>query len=365
MSILSRYLVRQILNGLFLTFSIIISLVVLVDYVEMSRQFNTSDQVSAIDVLRLTLLKLPSVIEKTLPFIVLFGVMWSMFRLNRRSELIAMRAAGQSAWKFASPAALIAFCLGIFGTTILNPSASTLNAKFDHERIELSRKTGTFTHMNRESIWLREAVPEGSLIIHARDAIARDGLLFDVTFYYYATNAKQKPIFLRRLNATQAQLHTGSWRLSNVLEYTPHGPQKRYKNLDVISNLDPGSLLEYLAAASSLSFWDLPGMIKNTKAAKLESRRYELQWNRLLALPLTLAAMAIIGAAFSLSLVRLGGSFRMIVTGGTIGFALYFAGDVLEALGASRVLPPILAIWAAPAFVFFAGLARITIAEDG
>jgi lipopolysaccharide export LptBFGC system permease protein LptF len=55
----------------------------------------------------------------------------------------------------------------------------------------------------------------------------------------------------------------------------------------------------------------------------------------------------------------------MAVTGGAIGFGLYFAGDLLEALGATRVLPPFVAVWSAPTFVFFAGLARITIVEDG
>lgn len=365
MTLLNRYLYGQTLRGILLAFAIIISLVVLVDYVELSRRFGSFDQVSSLTILRLTVFKMPRVIEQTLPFIVLFGVMWSMFGLNRRSELIAMRAAGFSAWRFATPPTVTAVIIGIFGAIALNPIAANLNAKFENERVNISRNVGASFRNSGESIWLREAVAEGSLVIHAKDAIARDAELLDVTFYYYQMDPDGIPVFLKRIDAGKAQLQTDHWQLTGARETRPGALPERHGSIQLPSNLDPGSLLEYLAASSSLSFWDLPGMIKQTRAAKLETKRYELQWNRLLALPLTLAAMALIGASFSFRLTRLGGTFRMAATGGAIGFALYFAADLLQALGATDVLPSFVAVWSAPAFVFFTALARITIIEDG
>jgi lipopolysaccharide export system permease protein len=365
MSILNRYLYRQTFAGLVLAFAIIISLVALVDYVELSRRFGSFEQVSSLTILHLTALRVPGEIEQTLPFIVLFGVMWSMFRLNRRSELVAMRAAGQSAWIFATPPTLIAFLLGIVGVTAINPFAADSSAKFDEQRVEISRTVGANVHGDRGNIWLREALNDGTLIIHADDAIARNAELLGVSFTYYTLDEQERPVFKRRLDADGAKLGNGFWNLYNVRIVQSGSLPEKQDNMRVETNLDSDSLLEYLAATSYLSFWDLPAMIKNTRTAKLDSRKYELQWFRLLALPLTLAAMALIGAAFSLRLVRLGGIFQMAVTGGAIGFGLYFAGDLLEALGATRVLPPFVAVWSAPTFVFFAGLARITIVEDG
>jgi len=365
MGLLSRYLYGQILRGLLLAFSIIISLVVLVDYVELSRRLGSFDQVSGFTILRLTLLRMPSVVEQTLPFIVLFGVMWSLFRLNRRSELVAMRAAGFSAWKFAGPATILAILLGILSATVLNPGAAWLNTQFEAERVAISRSAGAAIRANADNIWLREAVPTGSLIIHAKDADPQSAELLQVTFFYYGENAAGEVVFQKRIDAKKAQLQPGFWHLSGAAENQLGALPIRHSNLQIETRLDRGSLLEYLAAAPSLSFWDLRRVIEHTKAAKLETRRYELQWYRLLALPLTLAAMAIIGAAFSFRLTRLGGALGMVITGGSIGFLLYFAGDLLAALGATKVLPPLIATWAAPAFVFFAGLARITIVEDG
>ncbi|VAV93452.1 Lipopolysaccharide export system permease protein LptG [hydrothermal vent metagenome] len=365
MTLLNRYLYGQTVRGLLLAFAIIISLVVLVDYVEISRRIGSYDQVSSLTILRLTLLKMPGVVEQTLPFIVLFGVMWSMFRLNRRSELVALRAAGYSAWKFTIPPAIIAVLLGVFSATVINPGATWLNAQFEAERISISRSVGASVGSSKENIWLREAVSSGYAIIHAKDSNPQNAELLDVIMFYYKLDENQVPVFVKRIDAKKAQLRDGFWELSDASENIRHALPVPHENYRVETSLNPNSMLEYLADASSMSFWDFPQMIERTRAAQLDTRRYELQWQRLLALPLTLAAMAIIGAAFSFRMVRLGGVFGMVITGGSIGFLLYFAGDLLEALGTTGVLPPVVAIWSAPAFIFFSALARITIVEDG
>jgi len=365
METLGRYLYGETLRGLTLAFAIITSLVILVDFVELSRQFGSFSQVSTLTLLYLTLLRMPAVLEQTLPFIVLFGVMWSMFRLNRRSELIAMRAAGYSAWRFATPPTVIALILGILGMTVLNPSVSVLNDKFEKERVRISRDIGAPVSGRQENIWMREATRNGSLIIFAKDANPQNAQLLNVTFYFYHLDETGTPVFEKRIDAKSAILRPGFWVLSNASENQPRELSVQHDTMQIPTDLDTNSLLKQISSSQTNSFWSLPRMIKNARAANLDSRRFELQWGRLLSLPLTLAAMAIIGASFSFRLSRLGGAFGMAVTAGAIGFFLYFAGDLLEALGATRVLPSFIASWAAPAFIFFAGLARITIVEDG
>jgi lipopolysaccharide export system permease protein len=365
MILLNRYLYAETIRGLVLAFVIISSLVILVDFVELSRRFGSYDQVTVLTIAYMTALKMPSVIEQTLPFIVLFGIMWSMFKLNRRSELIAMRAAGYSAWSFATPPTVIAIALGIFAITVLNPGVAVLNSKFEEKRVQVSRNAGAPITTNKNNIWLRESVPEGSLIIHAKGASPRDAALLNVSFIYYRLDENAKPVFLKRIEAKKATLIPGAWVLTNTSEVKKNSLPQKQDQLQFNTQYDVNSLLEHLSADSSFSFWELPRIINNSKAAKLDSRRYEIQWNRMLALPLTLAAMALIGASFSFRLVRLGGVFGMALIGGSIGFFLYFTGDLLEALGSTKVLPPIIAAWAAPTFVFFTGLARITIVEDG
>lgn len=367
MNILNRYLYRQTLRGLVLAFSIITSLVVVVDFVELSRRFGGFANVNTLTLIRLTLMKLPGVVEQTLPFVVLFGVMWSMFQLNRRSELVAMRAAGCSAWQFAAPPTILAALFGILATTIINPGAAMLNTKFEADVLAITRAAAGKQTILGDREWLREVTKDGStLIIRAGNANVAQGVLVDTTFIYYRINAEGDPVFERRYDAQEARLTPNLWHLSQVTINSSQSRMPEHRaSLDIPSSLTPGDLVERLSRPGTFSFWALPRLISSAKQAGLETRRYELQWQRLLALPLTLAAMALIGAAFSFRLVRLGGAFRMAVSGISIGFLLYFAGDLLQALGATKTLPGFVAVWAPPTFVFFAGLARITVVEDG
>ena len=71
--------------------------------------------------------------KQTLPFVVLVGTMIALTRLNRRSELIAIRASGISAWRFVAPTAVVAALIGIASTTLLNPVASHLYGVYERE----------------------------------------------------------------------------------------------------------------------------------------------------------------------------------------------------------------------------------------
>ena len=88
---LNRYMASQTAGGLLLAFLTIATVIILVDFVEQSRAVGTRVDVSTLDLLGLTLLRAPALLESTLPFVFLFGTLTSLFRLNRSSELIVMR----------------------------------------------------------------------------------------------------------------------------------------------------------------------------------------------------------------------------------------------------------------------------------
>ena len=61
----------------------------------------------------MSLLKLPDLGLTLLPFAVLLGGVFSFVRLSRSQELLAIRAAGVSAWNLLAPALTVAVLLGI------------------------------------------------------------------------------------------------------------------------------------------------------------------------------------------------------------------------------------------------------------
>ena len=363
--LLPRYLYRQTALGIALAALVITALIFVVNLVELSRSLDAQPGIATSQILYLTVLRMPAMIAQTLPFMVLFGVMWALFRLNRRSELVAMRAASMSAWQFALPALLIAFALGVLGTTVLNPAAARLETRFEKEQARLLDAAKPDKEPTQNTMWFREASSAGIVVIRAGHVIPRTAQLYDLTFYYYTRKPDGTPVILHRLDAEKAVLKPGFWQVYNARDLFLAQPPKTYDTLALPTTIAPSALLQNARGPDNISIYALPETIKNARKAGFDTRPYRIQLHKLLALPLTMAAMALIGAAFSFNFVRLGGALRLALIAGSAGFALYFSTDLLETLGANKVLPPVLAVWAAPVFVFFAGLARITILEDG
>ncbi len=360
-----RYVMRLVGGGLLLAICIIMSMVLLVDFVELTRTLGSRSDASPARILGLALLRAPTMIETTLPFIFLFGVMWGMFRLNRTGELVAMRAAGVSAWRFVSPAVVIAVAVGVFATAVLNPAAARLNAAFERQRAALSDSFSQNFDLSDTGLWLREAGESGQTVINAKQAQDGGRALNDVTVYIYADAADGPPAFDRRIDAASAVMRTGFWQLSDAWETRPEAAPVRHETIALPTELNAGRLVESFGAATSRSFWELRGQARLLREAGFAASEYELRWHRLLATPLTLAAMSILAAAVSLRLARRGGAFQLAMAGAILGFGLFFAENLLAALGSTGVLDTASAAWSAPAFALAGGLSALAWMEDG
>jgi len=91
----------------------------------------------------------------------------------------------------------------------------------------------------------------------------------------------------------------------------------------------------------------------------------KLARHRLLALPLLLAATALIAAAFSLRGPRRGGVAMIIGAGVFMGFLLYSLSDIAFALALSAKIPAPLAAWAPAVASMLLGIALLLHLEDG
>ena len=118
---ISRYILIQCLQGLGLVLTIFVLAIMLVDVVEQMRTVGGDVELSPFQAVQLSLMKMPMLIEQTLPFALLISGIIAYSRLNRRSELSIIRASGMSAWRFLAPLIGMAAVIGILTTTVLNP----------------------------------------------------------------------------------------------------------------------------------------------------------------------------------------------------------------------------------------------------
>ncbi len=171
--------------------------------------------------------------------------------------------------------------------------------------------------------------------------------------------------FVARIDAKRAELTPGFWQLTDLVEATPGGRPVPQAHLAIPSTLDASELINRFVNPATLSFWALPGFIHEARAAGFAPTRYELKLQSLLAYPLLLAAMAGLGAAFSLQLQRLGHLAQWGAAGVGIGLFLFFYSQLAGAFAMTQTVPPMVAAWSAPFAGMFIALALVAFMEDG
>lgn len=362
---LYRYIALHSMKGICVTFLVIIGIIMLVDFVESARNLDSDSQISSIRLLYLTLLKSPRLIEQTLPFIVLFGIMGALYGMNRRSELIVMRAAGLSAWKFLRPALCVTAALGVLWSTAVNPLSSNMTG--EHDRlVEKWGGPAKTDGAGGRNIWLRDGNQTQQTVILAQSINLPQQEIISATFYILDVEADKTTRFARRYDAKRAVLNSkNNWQLYGVTENIARKTPQVYDTLSLLTNISLDDLRNQTNKFSNPSFWDIRSEIALNTAAGYSTRSLKVQFHKLLALPVTLVAMTLIAAAVSMHLTREGGAIRLLVTGAATGFIVYFIDNVITAFGGSAALPVLLATWAVPLFTLFFGISYLMRIEDG
>ncbi|MGH6955845.1 MAG: LptF/LptG family permease [Caulobacteraceae bacterium] len=359
------YVLGRTLAGLATALLVIASVVMLVSFVELSRAYGGRADVGFARLVELMLLESPAIVLLLLPFIFLFGTMAAFVTLNRRSELIAMRAAGVSAWRFIFPAAAAAFLIGVVDVVALNPAAADLNGRYEDAKATINAD-----RMGKEgpsAIWLRQGDEHTQIVIHADSHDMRGGVvrLQGVSLFLQNVTPDGALQFSRRIEAANARLEPGFWRLSDVSEATPGAGSVRSETLSIPSTLDRRTAMEKFAAKDAVGFWRLPETIRRAEAAGFSSAPYRLRYQELLATPLLFAGMAVLAAAFSLRLMRLGGLAGLAGAGVALGFTIFFFDRLCGALAAAEVIPTVIAGWTPPIVALLAGFTLLSYTEDG
>lgn len=354
---LSIYIGRQLLAWLAIIALGLSCLVFLLNFVEQLRR-TSGDAGLAIE---LAVLQLPFLIQKILPFIILFGSMMAFWRLSRSSELVVARAAGISAWQFLLPAIMLGAIVGAIQTTVFNPLASSMLARFEQVDAEHLRHATSRLSVSPTGVWLRQGSDGGQTVINAQ-RIAQDGAeLLTVTFFVFENPDR----FVRRIDAESAALRDGYWQIRNANLATPDEPRNPVEEYRIDTDLTPDKIADSFASPETLSFWAIPGFLETLEAAGFSGHRHRLYWHSLLAMPLLLGAMVLFAAVFTMKIGARTSATRMIGAGVICSFLLYFLSDVIQAMGLSGSLPATLAAWSPAALATMLAMAMVFHLEDG
>jgi lipopolysaccharide export system permease protein len=360
-SIISRYIAKAFLLGILATFTICSLLIFMIDMIELLRLSGKYGSVSLLTLAKLTALRLPTYTEFLLTFTVLVGAIAALLHLGRRSELTVMRASGMSVWQFLRPGLVVAFLLGSLSVVAYNPLAAWSRTQAEQLYAEAFGRESNLLQTGASGTWIRQNGADGQSVINAAAAAERGLSLTAVSVIVY----DQKGVFKERIDARNARLMNGYWRLQDATVSRAGEAAQTYGTYLLSTYLTPERATEALSSAYATSFWELPGLIEDAERASLSTETFRIQYELLLVRPLLCLAMVLLAATVSLRSFRGGGIQTMVVAGMIGGFGFFLLAEVSRQLGLAGLAPAWAAVWLPVSLAMFLSLTVLMHQEDG
>ena len=359
---LSRYFGLRFLNAVAAVFVGAMSLVAMIDFLEMLRRTGGMQNATTLLVAKITMFRLLFVTERIIPFAVLIGAMACYLNLSRRLELVVARSAGISAWQFITPALVVALLIGAASTAIYNPLSAVLRERSVRLEGTLFGDSGGTLQAAGGSLWVRQRSDDGQQAVISARASRRQGIeLGGVSIFRF----DEAGHFRDRIEASSATLEDGYWRLEGVRINATGTPPTELATYQLKTSLTPEQVRESFATPETVPFWELSSYIRLAENAGLAASAYRLQYYQLLVQPFYFASMVLLAAAVSLRFFRFGGVQKMVLGGITGGFFLFVVAKVTGDLSKAGLMSPLLAA-ALPAFFGgVTGLMALLYQEDG
>lgn len=357
---LMAYLARRFTSSVLVVFGALAALALSLDLADLFSR-TTAKGIPTDVVLSMSLLKLPVIAQKLLPFAVLLGSALAFSRLSRSHELVASRAAGVSAWQFLTPPLFVAIWLGVLTMTLFSPMSAAFLSQYARLEARYIHGQASQLAVSPSGLWLRQGDASRQAVIHALRVSDQGVHLEEVTVFNYDGVDR----FAGRIDAGSADLANGKWHLTNAWVSGPEGRPEHWDSYDISTGLTPAQIEESFASPDTISFWDLPRFIANAENAGFSALRHRLYWYSLLALPVLFCAMVFMAASFSFRLTRLGGMPQLVLAATLSGIGVYFLGEMTRALGQSGILPTPLAALSPAAAAILLGMTLLFHEEDG
>lgn len=358
---LGRYFFARYVGITLWIFFGLFTLIFIIDFTEFSNRTSGLPNYSLALALGASALRVPMLMQQSVPFVGLFSAMAMLISLNRKYELVIARSAGVSAWQFLLPACIGAFLFGVATITLLNPIAARgfMQAELIEAEIRSGQNGAAFD--NDAPPWLKQTTDEGDTIIGANTVLNQGLDLRDVVLFRFDDQGE----IVERIDARRALLRDGFWEVLDARRLREGDTAASVERIEVKTNLKPEFVQERLARPETIPFFELGSKIDVARSFGLRANAFAMQYHSLIALPALLVAMTLIAATVSMRFARLGQSASLILGGILAGFLLYVVTVLVKAFGSSGLVPPVVAAWFPVALAMFFGVSYILHKEDG
>ena len=347
---INLYILKKFFYSFIITFLIFAVILFIGDFVEQFRK-STGKNVSLNITFQLTLLNFLSLIYFTLPLIVFSSSILAYLGLIKGSEKIIINSVGIPNIKITLPAIILYIFLGIFFITIINPLTALLDERYSELEYRYIDRVDKFASITKNGLWLKQENQEKNLssVLYAQEIKEQGRYIIDFMILEY----DEKGSFQGRLDGKTAELKNEHWEMGHVQITPKFGTAYFEKSLKYQTNIKPEDIKDSLSSPTNISIWRLLTFINFLEGLGYSAIDFKMHLYDLIFLPFFMASLTLLASALVRKLKQNDRFTETIIYSLVIIFIIYFISNLLDALGSTSQLNPIISKASLPLIVTF------------
>lgn len=347
MTILNRYITREILVCFAIILVAVLSIYLAIDFIEKIDNFMEAG-VHAIRCLVYLLYKLPFIIVQIAPVGFLLSILVALGLMSKNNEVIALKSCGVGKDRLLKPSMVLGllFCGGLF--VVAEMVVPVFMVKANQIWLQEVRKKNIYASRTND-IWMRAA----RQIVHIKQYVPEERRVIGITIYAFDDDFRM----IKRVDAESGMFADGQWQLDDaVLQVFDDdaGVRQLHMHTMLTSDIDlnPNDLAEASRRSDEMGLAELGRYIDKVEREGYGATRYRVDYQSKIAAPFVCIFLSMLGVGIALRGKLREGMPVSITYGLGIAFLYWIFNSFCMALGYAEILPPMMAAWTAN-LVFF------------
>jgi lipopolysaccharide export system permease protein len=340
MSILYRFLIRQVFKYTGMILLVVTGIYLAVDFFEKIDNFMEVGLPLSTSLI-FFIHKIPFIIEQIAPVCLLLAILIVFGLMNKHNEIIALKSCGISVYYLLMPliatGALFSFFLFFLSEEIVPVTMAKANMIW---RTEVRK--GNAVLSKEKNIWIKGKGSITHIVYYNFDKKQ----IFGMTRNFFDQDFK----LIKRIDAEKAVFKKGKWVSESILEQYPDKKNdklivKYHDKKTECLDFTPHDLKRVVKKSEEMNFREISAYIKKVEDQGYEATRYKVDLYGKTAFPLVCIIMALVGTGIALRVDIKHSLPASIAYGIGIAFLYWIFYSFCMSLGYGEMLPPVFAAW--------------------
>jgi lipopolysaccharide export system permease protein len=358
MTILDKYLTREIIKHLCTVLIAVVGVYLAVDFFQKIDNFILAD-IPFSRVIIYFALKIPLIVSQIMPVGILLGVLIAFGLMNKNNEIVALKCGGVSVYYLLRPVLVIGIIFSIFMFLLSEAIVPLTISKANTIWLE-EVKGKTLLSFKQNNIWIKG----NRSIYYINYYNAKKNRISGISLNYFDNEFR----LIKRIDARDGIFREGKWVLFNLMEQVLDGKDRDYKvsfydERVVQVDFEPQDLLHLVKKSEEMSVTELFEYIQDVESEGYDATTYRVDFHAKFAIPLVCVIMSIIGTGIAVKRRIKEGLSISIAFGVGMIFLYWVSYSFCLSLGYGDVLPPIIATWISNLIFACLGIVNLINAE--